>query len=204
MRCALFALNSKTPTNDGVVIHCKMLVFKFKEKGLSVKFFWIPSHIGISLYETADDLAKEATKRPFVDIDNNMSLSRIKKGMRKSRNIFEAENAFKILEEGSASMRHYLYVSQNTHITYGKNLSKIDTCILILKLGYNYCWQYIDGNGIVCRLCGEASSHTLEHYMLDCCKLLEFRGRTIDSVTEMACFFLNNNIHKKRCVGQAC
>ena len=124
---ALFALNSKTPTNVDVVLDCKRLVCQLTERGLFVKFFWIPSHIGIILNEAADDLAKQATQRPTIDIESIMSLSRIKKGIRQRRTVWEVENAVRILEEGSSSMRHYLFVSENTHITYGKALSKLDT-----------------------------------------------------------------------------
>ena len=58
----------------------------------------LKSHIGISLNEAADDLAKESTQKPFVDNESNMSLSRIKKGIRQRRNILESENAIRILE----------------------------------------------------------------------------------------------------------
>ena len=196
---ALLALNSKTPANNDVVFHCKNLVCQLKEKGFFVKLFWIPSHIGISLNEAADNLAKQAAQRPTVDIDSVISLSRIKKGIKYRQNIWEAENAVRILEDGSASMNHYLFVSENTHIKYGKALSKVDTLNMRIKLGYNYCWQYIDDNGKPCRLCGEAFSHTLEHYMLECFELIEFRESSITSVPEMVCHFLNNNITERIC-----
>ena len=194
---ALFALNSKLPTNNDLVMNCKMIVCQLKEKGISVQFFWIPSHIGISLNEVADDLAKKATDRLFVDTESQMSLNRIKKGIKQIRNLWDSELAIRILEEGSASMDHYLFVCENTHITYGKTKSKIDTLNMRLRLGYNYCWQYIDDNGLPCKLCGEAFSHTLEHYLLECFELLEFRDVNITSVKELVCFMLNNHVTEK-------
>ncbi|XP_064082977.1 uncharacterized protein LOC135198990 [Macrobrachium nipponense] len=194
---ALLALNSKTPSSSEVVVLCKGLVCRLQEKGLNVKFFWVPSHIGILLNEVADNLAKEATRKPSIDIETSMSLNRIKRGMRIKREVWGTEKAIKVLEEGRVSMGHYLFVTENTKVTYGKVLSKVDTFVMRMRLGYNYCWQYMDGDGIHCRLCGAAYSHTLHHYMLECDNLREFRNVSINNVTEQVCFVLNNNFTKR-------
>ncbi|XP_068234203.1 uncharacterized protein [Palaemon carinicauda] len=114
---ALLALNSKTSTKSEVVVLCKGLVCRLQEKGITVKFYWVPSHIGISLNEVADNLAKEATRKPDIDIETSMSLNRIKRGMRIKQEVWGTEKALKILEEGSVSMRHYLLVTENTNVT---------------------------------------------------------------------------------------
>ncbi|XP_066990860.1 uncharacterized protein [Macrobrachium rosenbergii] len=69
---ALLTLNSKTPTSCEVVALCKGLVCRLQEKGIIIKFFWVPSHTGISLNEVADNLAKEATRKPYIDIGNSV------------------------------------------------------------------------------------------------------------------------------------
>ena len=135
--------------------------------GNSAFFFWIPSHIGIRLNELADSLAKEATNKTAFDVESNISISRIKKRVVFKRKEWETENARKIIENGSESLEHYLYVLENTNVTYGKALSKADTMTMRLRLRYRYVWEYTQGDGIPCRLCNEPSSHCLQHYMME-------------------------------------
>ena len=189
---ALFALNSKS--YDEVVAQCRNIVSQLNDNGNSVEFYWIPSHIGIYLNDVADTLAKEATSKVTIDIETNMSLSRIKKGMKNIQSQWDADNIQLIMYNGSESMNHYLYVSENSSVTYGKALSKVDTLIMRLRLGYKYYWQYSEGDGISCKLCGQPFSHTLQHYIMFCSELSEFRNDDINDLVNQVCHFLNNNI----------
>lgn len=194
---ALYSLNSSVCANKDVVMRCKDVVSKMQTHGNSAFFFWIPSHIGIRLNEQADSLAKEATDKTAIDIESNISISRIKKIMFSKRREWETENIRKIIENGSESLVHYLYVLENTNVTYGKSLSKVDTMIMRLRLGYRYVWEYTQGDGIPCKLCNEPSSHTLHHYMMECYELSEFRNRFAETVTEQVCYLINNVKIKK-------
>ncbi|XP_066952515.1 uncharacterized protein [Macrobrachium rosenbergii] len=194
---ALYSLNSSVCANQDMVMQCRDIVSKVQTHGNSTFFFWIPSHTGIRLNELADSLAKEATNKAAIDTENDISTSRIKKRMIFKRNEWETENIRNIIENGSESLEHYLYVLENTNVTYGKALSKVDTMTMRLRLGYRYVWEYTQGNGIPCRLCNEPSSHSLHHYMMECCELSEFRRRLAETVTEQVCYIINNDKVKK-------
>ena len=194
---ALLALNCKNPMDNDVVNGIKNLVCSYEESGCKIKFFWVPSHIGIYLNECADRLAKEATEKPVIDIRCKVSLNKIKKEMKYFRNIWVSEHIENLIREGSYSLRHYLYVTANTNISYGKSLSKVDTFNMRMRLGYRYCWEYINDDGIPCRLCGQASSHTLEHYVLECSQLTEYRDVTIVNILDQICHMLNNEVSSK-------
>ena len=129
---ALYSLNTNICANKDVVMQCKDLVSKIQTNGNSAFFFWIPSHVGIRLNEMADSLAKEATETTAVDVESTLSISRIKKRMVFKRKEWEFENVQKIIENGSESLEHYLYVLENTNVTYGKSLTKVDTMTMRL------------------------------------------------------------------------
>ena len=125
----------------------------------------------------------------MVDVASTVSIKRIKYEMVCKRKVWEIENIFKILENGSESLQYYVYVFDNTNTTYGKASSKVDSLVMRLRLGYKYIWQYTEGNGIPCKLCNEPSSHTLYHYVMECNELSEFRSREITTATEQVCHF---------------
>ena len=141
--------------------------------------------------DVADRLAREATSKTTIDIETTMSLSRIKKGLKNIQSRWEAENIQLIIDNGSESMNHYSYVAENTNVTYGKALSKVDTLVMRLRLGYKYYWQYSEGDGISCKLCGQPFSHTLQHYVMFCSELSGFRNDDINHIVNQMCHFLN-------------
>lgn len=143
--------------------------------------------------DVADRLARDATNKPMVDIETTMSLSRIKKRIKDFQCQWETESIQSICCNGSESLNHYLYVSQNSTVTYGKALSKVDTIVMRLRLGYKYCWQYIEGDGIPCKLCGQPYSHTLHHYVMFCRELSEFRNTNLCDFKTQVCHFINSD-----------
>jgi len=192
---ALFSLNSVDSVNGALVSQCKAIIFQLKDTGHIVQFMWIPSHIGICLNETADKLAKEALNKNSIDSEATMSFRRVKGVLTSRRRQWDYENIVKIIDSGSESMRHYVTVYNNTNVCYGRTSTRVDTVIMRLRLGYKYCWQYINGeDGIPCKLCNEENSHTLQHYLCSCPKIEDFRNPNISDVTMQACHMINNNI----------
>ncbi|KAG0693246.1 hypothetical protein GWK47_027572 [Chionoecetes opilio] len=54
--------------------------------GRSVTFIWVPSHVGITLNERVDDIAKQATCRDSVDIQGTFVLRQVKTQIRDTQN----------------------------------------------------------------------------------------------------------------------
>lgn len=190
---ALLSLKSQYCQNN-IVINCKKLVMELSDFDIEVKFIWIPSHIGIHLNDIADYLAKEATHKENIDIESAMTIQAIKSQIRNIRNAWEIENLQNILDGGSASLSHYLYINEKTRVTYGKGLTKIDTLTMRLRLGYSYTWEYVGKDGFSCKLCKDPGSHKLFHYIMNCPSLNEFRSDTIDNMLDMIVYFINNDV----------
>ncbi|XP_064098234.1 uncharacterized protein LOC135209511 [Macrobrachium nipponense] len=83
---ALLALNSRYPVGQGIS-KGKELVYATEDQRYFVKFFWVPSHVGIHLNEMADSLAKDTTNKQNIDTGSTMTLSRIKEGLRIKRSL---------------------------------------------------------------------------------------------------------------------
>ena len=86
------------------VLQIKRKIFQFQNRNLNtkLKFYWIPSHIGIEGNEIADNLAKRASetqpnqiKIPWTDI-----VSRYKK-------YFDEKTNTLIEQEGNIKGKHY-------------------------------------------------------------------------------------------------
>lgn len=58
---ALQALISLKPSPHAILLHVKKLLFRLSRKGFTIKFCWIPGHVGIQENELADIAAKSAT-----------------------------------------------------------------------------------------------------------------------------------------------
>lgn len=44
-------------------------------------------------------------------------------------------------ERGSPSSIHYIHVSQDTNVTYGRKSTLYDLVVMCLRLGYKYYWE---------------------------------------------------------------
>lgn len=102
-------------------------------------------------------------------------------------------------EEGSASSIHYLQVYNDTDgYIYGRNSALHDRIIMRLKLGYKYYWELARGvEPMPCNLCARPGAHTLQHYVLQCPSLAEFRPQGQWDLSSMVCFLINNDIIPK-------
>lgn len=94
------------------------------------------------------------------------------------------------MDSGSESMKHDVTLYNNTNVCYCRTTTRVDTVIMRQRLGYKYCWQYInDEDGIPGKLCNEEKSYTLQHYLRSYPKI-EYSS----DVTMQACHMINNNI----------
>ena len=146
--------------------------------------------------ERVDEIAKKATEKDKIEFECTLTLRQMKSRIRNSQ---ENKNAYRLERkyEDSETLRHYVEVARNTNFSYGRNKSKWqDNVYTRLRLGYKYYWQ-LGGSDIEykkeCRLCNEPKSHTLQHYVLDCNVLREYRNCNIRNVTEQIIWMCNNN-----------
>lgn len=66
-----------------------------------------------------------------------------------------------------------------------------------MRLGYKYYWQYREVFNIEetrCRVCGEENGPTLDHYVLKCSCVREFRNNNIVDVTLQIIWMLPNGV----------
>ena len=69
-KSALQALKNSSPTeNRHLLTHIHSILHTLQEEGIHLSFIWIPSHIGIHGNEKADTIAKEAARRPTIDVE---------------------------------------------------------------------------------------------------------------------------------------
>ncbi|XP_068245305.1 uncharacterized protein [Palaemon carinicauda] len=172
----LLALNAKLPSGEEIVTKCNEYISIIKGSGYSVKFVWIPSHCGIYFNDVAVELAKQLCNKESIDYATSVSMRKMKSHMARVREGWNIENAKTIMSNGSNSVSHYDYVSNNTRFTYGNSSVKCDGIVMRLKQGYKYYWEYKSGEGTACKLCDAANSHTLQHYIMECSSLAEFRN----------------------------
>ena len=100
----------------------------------------------------------------------------------------------------SNTFKHYDTVSDHVTVTYGKDSIRNDVVKMRMRLGYKYYWQYKEvftTEEARCRVCGEEKGHTLEHYVLRCSCVREFRNNNIDDVTEQTIWMLQNGVVKE-------
>ena len=101
--------------------------------------------------------------------------------------------------QSSETLRHYVSVANETNFTYGRHrVTWKDGVCTRLKMVYKYYWQLgVEANETErqCRLCGEPSAHTLQHYVLHCSSLAQYRCDQPLSVTDqIICMFNDGKV----------
>ena len=206
-RSAIGAIMSRVPTCDAhnIIINCNNKIAAIKMRNHHVTLTWIPAHVGIRPNERADTLAKEAREKEHIDIHCPLSTRQIITSVREKRKASVLEQHTNLCER-SSTFRHYIRINMETDYVYGRNVV-MDTVMMRLRLGYKYYWEYgyeVDQEDRMCRVCGRNNSHTLEHYVMHCPLLKEFRNQNIESVTDQIIWMIKNykieEIVKKRYV----
>lgn len=185
-KSALQSLLSPCPTHSDVVEQILTELYNCSEIGLTLKFTWIPSHIGITGNEAADTKAREAalTQTNEGNITQIYSLRHFKTLLNS-----EAKEAVRMRmntqRSESMSIKHY-DLFKDVKIDYGASRVYTGRCDRIaarIKLGYRRPWQinFETREGephpvySQCVLCNEVGKHTLQHYITECTKLSVFR-----------------------------
>ena len=154
--------------------------------------------MGIVYNEKADLAAKEATQRDEVDLPCPLSLAQLRAMIRR-RQTGAALSIRVAMQDASTTFRRYVRIFNETEFTYGSNHNILsDTVTMRLRLGYKYYWEY--GGSAAgsdtdrrCRVCGESDAHTLQHYVLLCPHIEQYRNKHIVDLTEQIIWIINNN-----------
>ncbi|KAG0718886.1 hypothetical protein GWK47_051610 [Chionoecetes opilio] len=122
-RGALKFFRSPHPVYEEIVNECMGILQGIEGTGISVTFIWVPSHVGITLNERVDDIAKQATFRDSVDIQGTLSMRQVKTQIRDIQNDTDKariENKY----ANHPLMAHYTNVALQTHFSYGTHINK--------------------------------------------------------------------------------
>ena len=161
---------------------------------------WFPSHVGLLHNERVDRLAKEATQRVDIDVRCTLSLRQVRSTIR--RHLFRrSESRWRDLAVSSPSMTRYLYIYDKVGRAPTRNdCTLVDTVTTRLILGYRYYWECPWGRRRYsmdmrkCRVCGAGDSHTLEHYVMSCPLLVQYRSGGGLSLLEQTVWFLSHGV----------
>ena len=197
---ALQSLEKKATPHQALVNIILRKTMKLYHKGVSVKFIWIPSHIGIPGNERADMLAKEATQKEKIDYRLGISIKQIKTKIREKQ-LADMCTERQMQMNQSRSVQYYNNVASQTSYKYGrKGVSRHrDLVVARLRLGYLYPWQVIgvrQGELYNCRVCNQAESHTLQHYVMNCPMLQAYRDPEIIDTENQVIHLLSKDLVK--------
>ena len=174
-----------------------------RNRALSVKFIWVPSHVGLRHNETADRLAKEACRLPPRGNERPLSLPCYLSRVRLSY-LLPVGRRRDAERPHSITIQHYESVCRQkyTYRRRGLMVRRHNVVSARLRLGYRPPWQVagVDGEPAYtdCHLCHAPLSNTVEHYCLSCptvrdvmpqhiglydiCKYLVYKDNVLDEI----------------------
>lgn len=191
---ALLSMNSHRPENVMLVSELRYRYKKIMSRGIKVKFLWIPSHIDLRMHDRVDSLAKQSSSKPDVDYYLGLTINKIKYGIR-AEIINEYESERRAQHATSHSIMHYENMCKVKHV-YGESnriTRLLDIVTARLRLGYKYMWQYgcyRRESDFDCKLCELVNGHTLEHYVMECNKIREYRNNEYINVHDMCNYLI--------------
>ena len=172
-KSALQALTSAKPKCRHVVHRILSFLALIKDRGLKVKFLWIPSHIGISHSDTVDNMAKAACRLDPRDAGPSPSISCYMSRIRAAA-LLPTTHLTDHQRAESVSIRHY-DAFRDHRFKYrrrGLVVRRHNVVSARLRLGYRPVWQVAgvedEPHFSSCLLCHSPNANTLEHYCLHC------------------------------------
>ncbi|MPC55661.1 hypothetical protein E2C01_049603 [Portunus trituberculatus] len=136
---------------------------------LSVKFIWVPSHIGLRHNTTVDRLAKEACRLPLCGAGHSLSLP-CYLGRIRSAAFLPGQCRRGVERPYSVTINHYVSVCRSpySYLRRGLMVRRHNVVSVRLRLGNRPPWQVAGVVGepayVACRLCHAPQANTIEHY----------------------------------------
>ena len=167
---SLQALQAHWPQdNRNLCTSTRKLLNDIVQTGGSVSFNWIPSHVGISQNEKADNLAKQATVSPDINVrslKNSRSQHKrsiLQQTLRLHRGIVDRAQLH------SDSLQWLFLTTGYRPLTITKKWPRsFETGIYRLRLGYRCKWEIAQRHLRPCDYCLQPTSEPLLHYILEC------------------------------------
>lgn len=175
-KSSLQALNNSRSLESDIFSIQKQAQF-IAEKGIHIKFQWVPGHEGVKGNELADELAKQATEVELDEtITNKMTKCRLRRGLIKET-ITEWQKQWDISKDGRHTYSLFSKVSEDIAFETYDNIRRHDKTNLRRALaGHFPCRSYLNRFHLdqtdECRLCAK-ESETIEHVILNCPSQLE-------------------------------
>ena len=175
---ALASIKATSPTNP-LIITIQNTLHKLYAASCTVKFLWIPSHVGYAPHDRADMLAKSAQQQQCNTLPGLPSLATVRRYLLS----ISDDNTISQLDAeraNSVSIQHYDKFRGTPH-HYGRHPTltrKCDVAVAWIRLGYRALWEVAKQSSSQydeCKICKLPRSHSLLHYLLICPETREFR-----------------------------
>ena len=180
-RSAIQALQAKRVTeNKALIMDVKNLLYQHKSVNREVTINWIPSHIGITGNDQADELAKSTKFINNVQIRIQPTKSQVKSMIIPKIKANMVENIRHHAMQGSQSATWYLSATNLIPHNITRNTPRKEAVIMHrLRLGYKANWEIVERAIRPCNHCEEETEFPLLHYLLDCPHTANLRGNRI-------------------------
>lgn len=146
-------------------------------------------------FRTRDALVRRALNRTLEGTPAEYTYNYIKGRLKPYTQSSIDSDIASCYERGSPSSIHYVHVSQDTNVTYGRKSALYDLVVMRLRLGYKYYWEVSGAPPESCALCARPGGHTLQHYALECPAIACYRPQGLSDVPSLVAWFINHNVH---------
>ena len=180
-KSAIQALQAKrVMENKDLILDIKNLLYQHKSVDRLVTINWIPSHIGISGNDKADELAKSTKFISNVQISIQPTRSQIKSLTVPKLRANMINDIRYHAAQGSPSANWYLQATNLIPHNVTKHTNREEAVIMHrLRLGYKASWEIVTRTNRPCNHCDAETEHPLLHYLLECPFTADLRGNRL-------------------------
>lgn len=172
-KTALHAIAAPRSAYESVVQNILEKLANARDNALSIRFIWIPSHVGLEGNDIVDGLAKAACALNLPGVRALSSL-RCYKNLLSSAISALTVNQRNNERAASVSIRHYDHFIniKNNYRRHGLMVRRHNVVSARIRLGYRPLWQVSQVEDMphysMCKLCSRPNANNLEHYCLAC------------------------------------
>ncbi|XP_066989234.1 uncharacterized protein [Macrobrachium rosenbergii] len=167
----------KNKENKALIADIKSMLYQHTERGRPVTLNWIPSHIGITGNEKADELAKSTRHIISVQVHIQPALQQIKNQIKPQLKENMDKELHSWIGSNSPSAKWYKWATDLVPPPIDRFTPRhLAVCIHRLRLGYKACWEIMEDGARPCEHCEETPQQALLHYLLECRETRQLRS----------------------------